>query len=350
MKRIMLLLLAASLLTGCAGNLGEERAFAVVLGIGETNGVWEACARIPAYQTGGGYITIAARGNTLGEALALLNASAPMELHYGQLRMLLMTKELAQSEKFPGVLRILSERGEIRAQAALCVTGDPLMDIMDALEPATGSRLSKSLESLLMSRQALGVLPGTTLSETQRMGEREQPVLISAALVPDMNETSPGTDEEAGSLAAKEAGKVQFSGGWTVGRNGQVQGSLSPMEMQLLSLLKGRIKQGTFSLPEGTWTLLDASSRVQLEGMEIHCRLKVRYSAADMTEEGLQSALINNLQALTQKLAGANCDALGLARKKIRTCLTMEEWHAQKWPEQYPAMTWRFTVQTERET
>lgn len=333
MRKAMAVVLAALLLGGCSALPGEERAFAVVLGINESGALWEAGVRVPTYQTGGGYVTISAKGKSLGEALALLNASAPMELHYGQLRMLVFGKDLATSTQFPEVLRALAARGEVRAQAALCVTEDNVLDVLDALEPATGSRLSKSLEAMMTSRQLVGVVPGITLSDWLRMGERQQAVLMNAALE--------NTDQTAG--------KVQLSGGWLVNSAGQVKASLTAMDMQLLELLQGRLRQGTLSLPEGTVTLLGASSSVKLIGSEVQVNLLVRYSASNLTEEGLTQALLGALHGLTGKLAAAGCDALGVARQAMTGCVDMTQWHAMNWPERYPALTWRFVVEVERE-
>lgn len=348
MKRLfMALLLSAFLLGGCSALPGEDRAFAVALGFSETGGVWEVSARMPTYQTGGGYVTLSARGSSLGEAMALLGASAPMELHYGQLRLLLFSSALAESEGFPEVLRALAARSEIRPQTTIAVTEDYVLDVMDALEPATGSRLSKSLESLVEARVRLGVVENVTLDSWQRMGQRQQAVLMCTALESETNVQ--GMDAVAGDQAAKGAGNVQFSGGWMIGTSGRAQGQLTAAEMQLLALLRGELRQGTLSLPEGTLTLLDADSRIALAGQEVQCHLRVRYSASNMTEECVQTALIASLQSLTDKLGKANCDALGIARKAVLGSLTMEAWHEQNWAERYPALVWRFTVQAERE-
>ncbi|MBQ7306193.1 MAG: hypothetical protein IJW85_08265 [Clostridia bacterium] len=348
MKKAMAVVLVALMLGGCSALPGEERAFAVVLGISEKSVVWEAGARIPTYQTGGGYVTISARGNSLGEALALLNASAPMELHYGQLRLLLFGKDLAASAQFPEVLRALSARGEVRAQAALCVTEDNVLDVLDALEPATGSRLSKSLEAMMTSRQSAGVVPSSTMSDWLRMGERQQAVLMNAALE-NADNAMPGMDAAAGEQAAKAAGKVQLSGGWLTSSAGQVKASLTAMEMQLLSLLQGRLRQGTLSLPEGTATLLEASGSMALVGTEVQAKVRLRYSASNLTEEGLTQALLDALHGLTGKLASAGCDALGVARQAMAGCADLAQWHAMNWPERYPALTWRFVIEVERE-
>lgn len=328
MKRVLALLVALLALGGCTTVTGEQRAFAVVLGISGGGEEWQVSARLPTYQAEGEYMTLTAWGKSLGEAMGGLNAAAPMELHYGQLRLLLFSAQLARSAAFPGVVRALFARAEVRPQAALAITGDNVADVVDAMEPATGARLSKSLDTLLEARQRLGLLEITTLEAWQRMGIRRQPTLPNASL--------PQQDGE----------KVSFSGGWLFGPGGQAQGQLTDGEMQLLSLLAGRLRQGTLSLPEGTVTLLDTASRITLHAGEARCRIKLRCAASSLTEDGLAQALASSLQALTGKLAAANCDALGLARQAMQGTLTMPQWQAKEWS--YPALNWSFSVEVHR--
>lgn len=349
MKRVIILLLAAALCCGCSILPGEDRSFAVALGVSESGGVWEVCARVPTYQTGGGYLTLSARGKSIGEAMALLNASAPMELHYGQLRMLIFAKELAQSTQFAELLRTLATRGEVRTQAALCVTESTVKDVMDALEPATGSRLSKSLEAMIRARQKVGVVPDATLSQVQRMGLRQQPVLMNIALEPTKGNETLGMDAAAGRQAVEGSGKVQLSGGWMLGQDGLVRASLTAMDMQLLALMQGQWQQGTLSLPDGTITLLNVKSKIDAEKRDIYCTINIGCSAASYTEEGAQEAVIKQLKSLVDKLQRANCDALGIARKMILRCPDTVAWSEQEWTKTYPAMTWHFTVHAQRE-
>ena len=349
MKRGVAMLLSVLLLSGCSALPAEDRAFAGALGISENAGIWEVSARVPVYQTGGGYLTLSSKGNSLGEAMALLNVSAPMELHYGQLRLMVFSENTAGRSSFPELLRALAARGEVRPQAALAVTSGNVLDVMDALEPATGSRLSKSLETLLEARKKTGVAAIVTLDEWQRMGERQQAVLLNVAMEPDQSGTLQGIDATAGELSVQGAGKVQFSGGWMTNAAGKVQGTLSSAEMQLLALLKNELHQGTLALPEGTLTLLGADSKWTLEQDSIRCNLRVQYSAASMTEEGVQAALISALQSLTGKMAAAGCDALGIARKAMLGCSTTEGWRQMAWSERYAALTWHFVIQVERE-
>lgn len=327
MKRAISLLAVLVLLQGCAALPEEDRSFAVVLGLDRQAGAWLAYVRIPSYQQEGGYLTLSARGGALGEAMAQLEAASPMALHYGQLRMIVCSRRLAESGDFPGVLDALASRGGVRGQAALAVTEDDLAKAMDAMNPPTGTRLSKSLEAMMASRREQGILPDATLSAVRRMGERQQPVLMG--------------------LTAGEG--MLLSGGWLVGADGQVHARLTAQEQQLLSLLSGSFRQGILSLGAGTLTVTEAHSRVRLRGMSAVGSIRLRYTSSSFSEEGAARALEEALTGLSAKLAASGCDALGLARQAMAGCATMEAWHSMAWHARYSALTWQVSVRVERE-
>ena len=327
MRRVCCLLLAMLLMTGCAALPEEDRAFAVVLGLDRDGDAWRAWARIPSYQQEGGYLTVSAQGSSLGEAMAQLEAAAPMALHFGQLRMMVFSRALAESGDFPGVMDVLASRNGVRRQAALAVTEHDMASLMNALEPPTGTRLSKSLEAMMAARREQGLIPDATLSGLRRMGERQQPVLMGIALEDGM----------------------QLSGGWLLGADGRLQGRLTAADQQMLSLLSGTFRQGTLSLGEGTLTVTEADSRVRLMDGEAVCSVRLRYTSSSFSEEGAALKLNDALLALTAKLAAARCDALGLGRQAMTGCADLEAWHRLDWQARYPALRWRFDLQLERE-
>ena len=328
MKRMICMLLLPVLLSGCSALPGEERAFAVALSLSRQGETWEACVRIPTYQSGGGYATLSATGETLGQAMAGLNASAPMELHYGQTRLVIVSRSVAERAGFAQTMAALTERDGLRGQAALAVTEDDPRRIMDVLEPTTGSRLSKSLETMLESRQNLGVIPAATLLDFRRCGERRGIVLAAARLLEE---------------------KLQLDGGWMIGSGGVVSGRLSPEEMQLLTLLQGRLKQGTLCLHDGTAAVLDAKCRLGLQGKQVLCRLEMRCVASDMTREGLTQTLEEELRGLIDTLARAGCDALGMGARAMTGCADMAQWRELNWEKIYPALSWQFAINVEKE-
>lgn len=350
MKKLLLTVMMFLLCASCTALPAEERSFAVALGVSESEGTWEVYARVPTYQSGGGYLTLTARGNSLSEALAVLDATAPMQMHLGQLRLVVFSKGLAESAAFPGTLAELAMRREFRVQAQVCVTASPVSDIIDQLEPATGSRLSKSLDVLLETRFEQGVIPRAELSEVLRRGERQSWVAINMALEDTAGLAQPGMDQSAGMQAASGTGKVQFGGGWLIGQDGAANGELTAAEMQLLGLMAGKLNKGMLSLREGTVPMIDASSSVKLHGNTVACDIALRYGASVMTEAGIQYAVTEACQSVLKKLAAANCDALGIGRQAIRYFPDMTAWHALDWPALYPQLDWQVTVLPQRAT
>ena len=106
MKRALCLLLICLFCTGCSALPPEERAFCVVLLV---DGGAQECTvrvRIPTYQQNGGYQTLSATGATLTDALRTLESAAPMRLHWGQLRLIVLSR--AWAAEIP-IVRTLSD-------------------------------------------------------------------------------------------------------------------------------------------------------------------------------------------------------------------------------------------------
>lgn len=328
MKRLMTLLMCL-LLTGCAALPAEERSFAVALGVAGGTGAWRVYARIPTYRTGGGYTTVSGEGDTLPHALAALDAAAPMQLHLGQLRLLVFSADTARSAEFPAALATLSERHDLRADASLAITEDGLGALMDALKPATGARLSKSLDVLMETRLEQGTVPRAALADVMRMGDRQQPVLMNIAL--------DGKD-------------IAVSGGWPIGSDGSAAWMLTPEEMQLLSLMQGRLRRGVLSLAEGTVRLTDVSADVELSVPTLETasvRLILGISASPLTEEALSQATATACLGLLGRLSAVGCDALGLGRQAVAHAKDAADWDALDWPARYREIVWTVSVGVE---
>lgn len=328
MKRLMTLLMCL-LLTGCAALPAEERSFAVALGVAGGPGAWRVYARIPTYRTGGGYTTVSGEGDTLPHALAALDAAAPMQLHLGQLRLMIFSADTARSAEFPAALATLSERHDLRADASLAITEDGLGALMDALKPATGARLSKSLDVLMETRLEQGTVPRAALADVMRMGDRRQPVLMNIAL---------------------DGAEIALSGGWPIGSDGSAAWMLTPEEVQLLSLMQGRLRRGVLSLAEGTVRLTDVSADVELSVPTLETasvRLILGISASPLTEEALSQATATACLGLLGRLSAVGCDALGLGRQAIACARSMEDWHELDWPQRYREIVWTVSVGVE---
>ncbi len=319
MKRIILLLLPL-LMTACSALPAEERAFAVVLAVSRTGEVWQAAARIPTYQTGGGYADVSGEGRSLSAALANLDASAPMHLHLSQIRLLVLSAELSHAD-VSAILQVLSGESDMRMDAAVALTRTQQEALMSALKPSTGSRLSKSMDVLLESRHEQGVIPGTTIADALRLGDRETPVFANLTVTED---------------------GIDLSGGWALSFAGAAE-ELTAQEMQLLSLMQSHERPIQLSLPEGEAVLHDASARVYL-GTDAEMTMTLRATRSSLTADGLEAILAKRCQQLLSRLYSAGCDVLAVGRKVVMQTKKMSQWHDMAWPDACRSLRWTVRV------
>ena len=126
MKRALCLLIICLFCTGCSALPPEERAFCVVLLI---DGGAQECTvrvRIPTYQQNGGYQTLSATGATLTDALRTLESAAQMRLHWGQLRLIVLSRAWAAEIPIVRTLSDLSGVENLRLHASVAVTEEDI--------------------------------------------------------------------------------------------------------------------------------------------------------------------------------------------------------------------------------
>ena len=323
MKKLALLLLTLTLCTACAALPAEERAFAVALCVEREGEIWRVHGRIPTYQNSGGYLTVTGEGRTLEAALSDMDSAAPMPVHLSQLRLLVLHKTLGESGDAAMVLHTLADRADMRLQCAVAVTEAPSKAVADALEPATGARLSKALDVLMESRIGQGSILSAALGDVVRMGERQTPVLMALTM---------------------EDGAVDLSGGYPLTFQGRIAERLTETETGLLALLRGEAKTLRITLPGGTAQVRDANAGIRLSQPAARVELQLQSVTSDFTAEGLAQALAEALAELLARLSASGCDVLGLGRKAILQARDMAAWHDQDWPSRCMELRWEIAV------
>ena len=229
MKRALCLLMICLFCTGCSALPPEERAFCVVLLI---DGGAQECTvrvRIPTYQQNGGYQTLSATGATLTDALRTLESAAPMRLHWGQLRLIVLSRAWAAEIPIVRTLSDLSGVENLRLHASVAVTEEDMAALAEKLVPENGTRLSKSIDVMVQARHEQGVIPTCAASVLLRFGSRQSPVLCGAESTAD------------GFL---------LSGAWLTDAEWLVRDFLPPEETQILLLMQGELTRTQLLLPE----------------------------------------------------------------------------------------------------
>lgn len=319
MKALILLALLALVCSSCTALPAEERAFAVALCV-EKEDEWRVHARIPTYQTGGGYMTVTGVGDTFPAALSSLDTASPMRINLSQLRLLVADEGLAKSGDIPGILTTLAERPDMRMQCTVAVTDASVKEVAEALKPATGTRLSKALDLMIDARVEQGAVLPAELADVLRMGKRQSPILSALTL---------------------ETKEVSLSGGYTLdGTN------LTADETALLSLLLGHAKEMHLSLSGGFAEVRDACAKVHLSEDQASARVELSLTAmaSSFSENELEQALLGELLPLLTKLSASGCDALGLGRQAIMGTQDVAQWRMMNWTERYRSIRWEAAV------
>lgn len=327
MKRLTALLLVL-LCTSCTALPKEERAFAVALCVEKAED-WRVHARIPTYESGGGYRTVMGVGDSLTEALIALESAAPMHLHLSQLRLLVLDAALADSDALADALDVLSARSDMRLQCAVVMTDESGSRIADALKPSAGARLSKAIDVLLETHAEQGSFLPVTLADMCCMGQRQTPVLMRAVL-------------------AQEG--IAFCGGYALTADWHAGVTLDEDEVRLLALLMAQSREMRLALDGTDLRVREVrvSKAVNAALNEATVAVNLRLISHSADEAVLLQSLADACAQLLTRLSAAGCDALGLGRKAILCAADMDAWNALDWPESLRHLTWCVTVSAQQ--
>ena len=321
MKKTLCLLLCLSLcvLSGCAGRI-ELTLMAVCLGVDADAAGVTLTVKSPDY-TGdpqaeqGGYTTLSATGPDWERAVTALMESAPVPLHFGQRREVVIGEAALRYLPAEELLRHIDQLPSIRSHALSAVCPGTARDWVDAQKPVIGKRLSKYLDIFLQHQETLGTLPATSLAAALRdlCGPWRDPVLAWTE-----------------------------GGGYAL--NAQGQGTLlSPEEVQLLRLITGESQSCrlahdgryyTVSLRHGAERRIEKSGEAPV--LVLRLPVLIRYSVYENPPApGPEEALRAAAEALLAHLQAAGCDALGFGCIAVRDCGNLLQWLQSDWPEQY---------------
>ena len=319
MKKLLILVLALCC-TSCSALPAEERAFAVALCVEKTGAEWQVQSRIPAYKTGGKYLTVTGKGPTISAALTDMDASAPMKVTLSQLRLLVLNAGLGQTGAIPEALLALSSMLDVRPQCHVAVTEASSDAVMEALTPETGARLSKMLDVLLEARIEQGAILSTKLADVIRMGDRRSPVLMRLQL---------------------SEKKLDLSGAWPMRMDGHLTQPLPAEDTVLLSFLTGDTKEARMTFPDGTAMVRDVSVTACLSDDQrtAHVTLTLQMGESSFTAAQLEELLADALVKLLSHLSAEGCDVLGLGRKAA-----LHQSVGVGWPEAYREIRWEVSV------
>ncbi len=372
MKRInglFALMLAAVcfVMSGCTVKNVEAQAYAVSLGIDMTEeGGIGAAVQVPSLSSGGSsesggggdsaYSFSEAKGDTLTGALEMLNAGLPRELNLTGVKCIVVSEELARSEKFSEVLEEMSQAYRVYGAAEVIVCRGQAAEFIRGQKPVIGMRLSESTAVEMQHYRDLGCIPSARAADVYYMSRSVygDPVAVYAAAGSSAENT--GNEEEliAGELPEQGDRENQYYG-TALMDGGRMTGILSGEETQLLNVLLGEIEYFSWVV-EGVPVRINVSSgpevRTDLRGsvpvIEVGLRFNMMTSKEGLEEEELKKEIERRLNEMTRQCQAAGADPFRYAEWAARSFLTVEDWVRYGWKERFPEADIRYDVRVKR--
>ena len=318
-----LLCLCVLALTGCAGRI-ELCLMAVCLGVDVGPEGVTLTVKCPDYTGSGqedpsGYLTLSASGPDWPRAVEALMAAAPAQLHFGQLREAVISRDSFAHLPAPRLLALIDRLPSVRSHAMAAVCPGTARKYIENTQPLIGKRLSKYLDITLQHSAREGSIPSTSLACALRdagNGWRD-PLLAWAA---------PGG--EAGACALGAAGQITL---------------FTAEETQLYHLIRGE-SQGWLLPWAGRYYGVTPRRAAHLSIEEtggrttLVLRLPVTIVYSEYEEApgpGAAAALEEAAAALLRRLQAGGCDALGYGCVAVRKYRTLQDWQGSDWPRRY---------------
>ena len=311
-------LLPCSLLTGCGAMQLEDRLLVVSLAVDQTaEGKLALTVQVPnAAQTSGasgekaeqgaeGHTLITVEGKDWQVISDALEEQSPHALSFTQLRQIIVSQSLAESDQCSPLLASIAGEHQVRSNAQVVITADSGKVFLQKQKPDVGQHLGKYLDTVLKNQITKDNVPNAALALVVRDGQDsgKDPPLIMAQV--------------------SEADKITYLGA-ALTRNGRMVGHLTAEETRLLALLEGGGRAITLPVGEDLRVEVTARSgaKVKIQGEQANVKVIVTaYAPAGktVTADQVETALKQKLDTLISKLQKARSDAAGFKRHTLQS-------------------------------
>ncbi len=191
-----------------------------------------------------GYYIASATGASFAEALTILHATVPMTLNLAQLKIIIVSQEIASDAVFPAVVTDMFLTHRLYSSAFFVVSLGSAQDVLRSQGDVTSLRASSAILTGMEDRVRRGIVPDVRFSDLYNdlHSIYGSPVAILAAAADGTHTTLtppgragdalPGAMPREGQAGCEYAGAALF-------RDGRMVGVLSSLEAAFLGYLRG---------------------------------------------------------------------------------------------------------------
>lgn len=368
-KLLSLLLLCALALTGCTQHSQvENQAFLLVLGLDRTpDGQLEMSAQIPRISgnsqesaDGSGstssYAQMSVTGASYEEALERLDWIAPRDLNPAQLKLVVLSRDLAESEGCPALIDHLARTERLFTATRVVVCEGSAKEFVSAIRPTVGTRLSTDISALFEHCIGRGFTPRSRLADLfylmnsvycdpmigyavlglQREKAESSPAggaQPASALTDELTDLA---DEYESDIPMRFIGSALF-------KDGRMCGMLDGDQTICANLLQNELDSFYYSfdnmsvelIPEG---LMHLRVDVDAEPVRMTVRGTLSLAAEELRidREALTRRINEDIASVVRESQRLGVDSFGFAEAAARHFATLDDWIAFDWRSRYP--------------
>ena len=295
-----------------------------------------------------GYIVLSATAPSCLRALGLLSATTPRTVNLSQLREIVLSQTLAETDAALSILREIHSIYRANGEAVVVVTPQNAGDFIRRQHAILGLRLSKYLEVLFEHFRAIDIIPPSpNLSAV--IAAMESKTIDAAAVYAAGNDFdsmlvlqgTSDTDRLPGHLPRTAPANNEYMGS-ALFSGPRMTGVLTGSETGLLCLMAG--KSGTrISVIDGAQykTRLATRARRKIESdgtLSVSLTLTLTLTAGEQqrTSGEIAADIERSCASVLQKLQAASCDAVGFGRIAVRAYPDIPTWKSADWDTRYP--------------
>ena len=369
MKKLVLLpLLAAVLiLSGCSHHAQvENQAFLLVMGLDRTaDGQIEMSVQIPriagnsdsadgAGSSNGSanYAQMSVTGASYEEALERLDWVSPRDLNPAQLKLVVISRDLAESDECPTLINHISQTERLFTATRVAVCEGSAKEFVSSIKPTVGTRLSTDISAMFDHYIGRGFIPRSRLAdlyylmnsvysdpmtsyavlEPKALSEAESGAQPASALAGDLKSLSSSFESD---IATRYLGAAVFSGG-------RMRGVLDGEQTICANLLLNELDSFFYNVREASVELIPEGQiklSVDTQSNPIRLRVKGKLSLSaeelPVDEEELIRSLRSDIENTIRAAQRMGVEPFGFAEAAARHFSTIEDWVNYGWKRRY---------------
>ncbi|MDO4741727.1 MAG: Ger(x)C family spore germination C-terminal domain-containing protein [Eubacteriales bacterium] len=302
-----------------------------------------------------GYIVMSATAPSCLRALNMLSSTTPRTVNLSQLREIVISRTLAETDATISILREIHSMYRANGEAIVVVTPDDAGDFIRRQRAILGIRLSKYLEVLFDHFSQMDTIPAdaqlASVIAAMESDTIDATAVYAAGNAFDSEIVLGGADMDRlpGHLPRTAPAENEYLG-CALFSGARMTGTLTGEETGLLRLMMGQARrQSTFIENALYRTNLPTRVRRKIDQdgtLSVHIAMSLKHTAGEepMSAEEIAARIERDAVAVLLRLRAASCDAVGFGRIAIRRSIDIPSWEKRNWPDEYERLGVRVTA------